>query len=194
MGLILASASPRRQELLARIGIVPDQIIPADIDENPRKDELPLPYVRRMAEEKADAIAEKYPSDIIIAADTIVMVGRRILGKPENADDAVRMLKIMSGRRHKVCTAVCIVDAAQKRTRVVESVVQFKRLSDAEIQNYIASREWEGKAGGYAIQGCAEAFVKAISGSFSNIVGLPLYDTAQLLAAFGVKLNWTKAE
>lgn len=194
MGLILASASPRRKELLARIGIVPDQIIPADIDENPRKDELPLAYVKRMADEKAAVIATKFPNEIVLAADTIVMVGRRILGKPENADDAIRMMKIMSGRRHKVCTAVCMIGSGKTRSRVIDSTVQFKRLSDAEIQNYIASGEWEGKAGGYAIQGCAEAFVKAINGSFSNIVGLPLYDTAQLLAAFGVKLNWTKAE
>lgn len=193
--LILASASPRRRDLLAQIGITPDQIIPADIDETPQAKELPLQYVRRMADEKAAAVAGKHPNDIVLAADTIVMVGRRILGKPEDAKDAARMLKIMSGRRHSVCTAVCVMAPnAKPKSRVVETTVHFKRLSEVEINAYLASGEWEGKAGAYAIQGRAEAFVKGINGNYSNIVGLPLMETARLLDASGIKLNWTKAE
>lgn len=193
--LILASASPRRKDLLAQIGIIPDQIIPADINETPRAEELPLQYVRRMADEKAAAVAAKYSDNVVLAADTIVMVGRRILGKPVDAKDAAQMLKLMSGRRHNVCTAVCVIAPGQKpKSRVVETMVQFKRLSDTEISGYIASGEWEGKAGGYAIQGLAEAFVKGINGSHSNVVGLPLLEITQLLAASGIKLNWTKAE
>ncbi|HCM83284.1 MAG TPA: Maf family protein [Alphaproteobacteria bacterium] len=181
MGLILASASPRRSDLLAQIGITPEKIIPADIDETPGKTELPLSYVKRMADEKAALVAQKYPNDVVLAADTIVMVGRRILGKPVNAKDAARMLKLLSGRRHSVCTAVCVMANQKARSRLVETVVQFKRLSEAEINGYLASGEWEGKAGAYAIQGRAEAFVKAINGNYSNIVGLPLMETAGLL-------------
>jgi septum formation protein len=179
---VLASASPRRRELLAQVGIVPDKIIPADIDETPRGDELPLPYVQRMANEKAAAVAAQFPDATVLAADTIVMLGRRILGKPTDAKDAARMLTLMSGRRHKVCTAVTVIVAGQKpRQRSVETVVQFKRLTAREIEWYIASSEWEGKAGAYAIQGRAEVFVKSIHGSFSNVVGLPLYETVNLL-------------
>jgi septum formation protein len=180
--LILASASPRRRELLAQVGIVPDKIIPADIDETPHKDELPLPYVQRMADEKAAAVVAQFPNDTVLAADTIVMLGRRILGKPVDAKDAQRMLALISGRRHKVCTAVTVITPTQKpRSRVVQTTVQFKRLTASDINWYIASGEWEGKAGAYAIQGRAEVFVMAIHGSFSNVVGLPLYETANLL-------------
>jgi len=180
--LILASASPRRKELLAQVGIVPDKIIPADIDETPQKDELPLPYVQRMANEKAASVAAQFPDATVLAADTIVTLGRRILGKPVDAKDAARMLSLMSGRRHKVCTGVTVIVPNQKpRQRTVETVVQFKRLTAQEIEWYIASQEWEGKAGAYAIQGRAEVFVKSIHGSFSNVVGLPLYETVNLL-------------
>jgi len=189
MKLILASASPRRKELLAQIGITPDAIVPADIDETPRKDELPLPYVGRMANEKAAAIAAQFPNDIVLAADTIVTLGRRILGKPVDAKDAARMLELMSGRRHRVCTAVTVIAPNQKsRSRTTETTVQIKRLTDAEIRVYIASGEWEGKAGAYAIQGRAEVFIKAINGSYSGVVGLPLYETANLLHDFRLSL------
>jgi len=195
MQLILASASPRRRELLAQIGIMPDQIIPADIAETPHKDELPLPYVQRMANEKAAAVAVQFPNAIILAADTIVAVGRRILGKPVDAADAACMWQLISGRRHQVCTAVAMAAPNAKiRTRLVETTVQFKRLTAQEISSYIATGEWEGKAGAYAIQGCAEVFIRAIHGSYSNVVGLPLLETRQLLDGAGVKLNWTSAK
>ena len=195
MQLILASASPRRRELLAQVGITPDQIIPAEIDETPHKDELPLPYVQRLAAEKAAAIAAQFPDAVVLAADTIVAVGRRILGKPVDAADAARMWKLMSGRRHQVCTAVALAAPNTKvRTRLVETTVQFKRLTAQEVSAYIATGEWEGKAGAYAIQGRAEIFIKAIHGSYSNVVGLPLLETRQLLDGAGVKLNWTNTQ
>ena len=182
---ILASASPRRRELLAQIGIVPSNIIPADIDETPREHELPLPYVRRMADEKAAAVAAQFPDDVVLGADTIVTLGRRILGKPMDAKDAARMLELLSGRRHQVCTAVTVIAPdAKPRARLTETMVSFKRLTTAEIAWYIASNEWEGKAGAYAIQGCAEVFIKAINGSYSGIVGLPMLETANLLRGF----------
>ncbi len=195
MAFILASASPRRKDLLAQAGITPDKILAADIDEAVRANELPIAYVRRMADEKAAVIATKNPDDVVLAADTIVILGRRILGKPEDAKDAARMLKLMSGRRHSVCTAVCLMaPGTNPKSRVIETTVHFKRLSPQEIQDYIVSGEWEGKAGAYAIQGRAETFVKGINGNYSNIVGLPLMETAHLLDSAGVKLNWTKAE
>jgi len=193
--LILASASPRRWELLVQIGITPDQIIPAEIDETPRKGELPLPYVHRMAAGKAAAVAAQFADAVVLAADTIVAVGRRILGKPVDAADAARMWKLMSGRRHQVCTAVTVVVPNTKpRTRLVETTVQFKRLTTQEIDSYIETGEWEGKAGAYAIQGRAEVFIKAIHGGYSNVVGLPLLETQQLLDGAGVKLSWTSAK
>lgn len=191
MRLILASASPRRRELLSQIGIVPDKIVPADIDESPRPNELPLPYVRRMADEKAAAIAAMHPQDVILAADTIVALGRRILGKPNDAADAARMLKLISGRRHRVCTAVSVVAPGQKkRNRLTETVVQFKPLTEAEISWYLSSGEWEGKAGAYAIQGRAEAFVKTINGSYSGIIGLPMLAVVRLLKAVGILASY----
>lgn len=184
MRLILGSASPRRRELLAQIGVVPDEITPADIDETPLKAELPRPYCARMAYEKAMAL--DVPKDaVLLSADTSVAVGRRILGKPVDAADAVEMLHLMSGRRHRVITSVCVRTTLRVWRKDVESIVQLKRLSDAEISAYIRSGEWQGKAGGYGIQGRAGAFVQFLSGSFTGVVGLPLQETANLLQAAG---------
>lgn len=181
--LILASASPRRKDLLAQIGIIPDQIIPADIDETPLPQELPRTYVAHLAKEKASLIACKYPEAIILAADTIVACGRRILGKPETIKEAEKMLRLLSGRRHRVYTAICVMQGTKLRQRTVMTQVQFKRLSDVEIADYLKSGEWDGKAGGYAIQGRAAAFIPAIHGSYSNVVGLPLAETTALLTS-----------
>lgn len=184
MRLILGSASPRRKELLAQLGIVPDAILPPDIDETPGKAELPRPYCARLAAEKARAVAAG-PDDIVLCADTTVAVGRRILGKPEDTNEARAFLQLMSGRRHQVITAVAVRRGARLWTREAVSAVKMKVLSEAEIAAYLASGEWQGKAGGYAIQGKAAAFIPWISGSFTAIVGLPLAETAALLGAAG---------
>jgi len=184
MRLILGSASPRRRELLAQIGVTPDEITPADIDETPAKGELPRPYCARMAYEKAMAL-EVPANSVLLSADTSVALGRRILGKPRDAADAVQMLHMLSGRRHRVITSVCIRTTTKTWTRDVETIVKLKRLSDAEISAYIRSGEWQGKAGGYGIQGRAGAFVSFLSGSFTAVVGLPLQETASLLQAAG---------
>jgi septum formation protein len=187
--LILASASPRRVELLARLGVSPAAIDPADIDETPGKGELPLPYAKRMAAEKAAATALRHPGSIILAADTVVACGRRILPKAESEVQARDCLILISGRRHRVHSAVTLIAAdGSARHRVSTSVLTFKQLGDAEIEAYLASGEWSGKAGGYAIQGRAEAFVKALSGSHSGVMGLPLYETRALLISAGVAL------
>ncbi len=178
MDFVLASASPRRVELLAQIGITPTKIIPANIDETPHKHEPPRNYVLRMASEKASAITDDLP---ILAADTSVICGQRILGKPENADDARKMLMALGGRRHVVISAVSIKIGERIETRAVETKIKMKRLSPAELDAYIASNEWQGKAGGYAIQGLAAAFITWIQGSYSNVVGLPLAETSTLL-------------
>ena len=188
MRLILASASPRRLDLLARIGVTPDAIVPAEIDETPRKGELPRLYACRMAAEKAAAVAE--PGALILAADTVVAAGRRILPQPQDEAEARATLKLLSGRRHRVHTAVTLIDAAgAARHRLSTSIVAFKRLSDEELGAYLAGAEWEGKAGAYAIQGSAQALIRAISGSWSGIVGLPLFETRALLRAAGYKLG-----
>ena len=184
--LILASASPRRLDLLARLGVVPDAVDPAAIDETPTKAELPLVYARRMAGAKAAAVAPRHPGALVLAADTVVAVGRRILPKAEDEGEARRCLALLSGRRHRVHSAVTLVDASGRaRHRVSTTLVAFKRLSEAEIASYLATGEWRGKAGGYAIQGRAEAFVRFLSGSHSGVVGLPLFETRALLAAAG---------
>ncbi len=189
MRLVLASTSPRRRELLARIGIVPDRIAAPDIDEDPRKGEMPRAYVERVAREKAEAVARE-ADEMVLAGDTSVTVGRRILGKPEDQADLRRMLALLSGRRHRCLSAVCLVDAqGRARTRLSETIVAFKRLSDAEIDTYVLSGEGMGKAGGYAIQGRAEMFVRFLSGSHSGVVGLPVYETAALLRAAGFPLG-----
>jgi septum formation protein len=186
--LVLASASPRRLELLARIGVVPDAVIPAEIDETPRKAELPIPYARRLAAEKAAAVTAE--GALILAADTVVAIGRRILPKTETEEEARAALSLLSGRRHRVRSAVALIDTrGRARHRLATSIVALKRLSEAELAAYLASGEWRGKAGGYAIQGRAEALVRMISGSWSNIVGLPLYETRALLRAAGYPLG-----
>jgi septum formation protein len=188
MRLVLASASPRRLDLLARIGVVPDEVAPAEIDETPATAELPARYAARIAAEKAAAVPR--PGALVLAADTVVAVGRRILGKAGDEATARRFLTLLSGRRHRVHSAVTLVDAAGvARHRLSTSIVSFKRLSDEEIAAYLASGEWQGKAGAYAIQGRAEALIRAISGSHSGIVGLPLYETRALLRAAGYDLG-----
>lgn len=187
MQLILGSGSPRRRELLAQLGVIPDAIRPPEIDETPQRGELPRPYCARMAREKAQA-TEAGPDDIVLAADTTVAMGRRILGKPESAGEAAQFLHALSGRRHRVITAVAIRRGARLWERDVLSAVKLKRLSDEEINAYLASGEWRGKAGGYGIQGLAGAFVPWISGSFTGIVGLPLAEIAGLLTAAGYPL------
>lgn len=181
--IILASASPRRVQLLAMLGITPASIIPADIDETPLAGELPLAYARRVAEGKARAIAAMHQGQPILSADTVVALGRRILPKAEDEATTRACLALLSGRRHRVITCVCVMDAAGRlRSKTVTTMVRFSRLTPAMIEDYIASNEWHGKAGGYAIQGKAAAFIPFISGSHSNVVGLPLHETAQLLS------------
>lgn len=184
MRLILGSASPRRKELLAQMGIVPDAILPPDIDETPKRGELPRPYCARMAAEKAAAVPAD-GDDLVLCADTTVALGRRILGKPADAGEAAAFLTLLGGRRHEVITAVALRRGARLWTREVVSVVKFKRLSDIELNGYLASGEWQGKAGGYGIQGLAGAFVPWMQGSFTGVVGLPVAETAQLLQTAG---------
>ena len=184
--LVLASASPRRLELLRQIGIIPDAVDPADIDETPGRGELPATHVVRLAEEKARAVKPRHPGAVILAADTVVACGRRILPKAEDEPTARNCLELLSGRRHRVYGGVAVIaPSGQSRIRRVVSQVAFKRLSEPELQAYLRSGEWHGKAGGYAIQGLAAALIPWIAGSYSNVVGLPLFETAQLLAGLG---------
>jgi len=187
MQFILGSGSPRRLELLAQIGVVPDAVRAPDIDETPLKTELPRPYCARMAREKVAAVPAE-PDDIVLCADTTVALGRRILGKPEDAAEAETFLRLMSGRRHKVITAVAVKQGARIWERDVQSIVKMKSLSETEIKAYLATGDWQGKAGGYGIQGPAGALIPWISGSFTGIVGLPLAETANLLIAAGYPL------
>jgi septum formation protein len=187
MKLILGSGSPRRRELLAQIGVEADDIRPPDINEDPRPRELPRPYCVRLAREKALAIPAS-DDEIVLSADTTVALGRRILGKPEDAAEAAQFLYALSGRRHRVVTAVAVRRGDQLWERDVVTQVKMKSLSDAEVNAYLASDDWRGKAGGYAIQGPAGAFVPWINGSFSAVVGLPLAETATLLVAAGYPL------
>jgi septum formation protein len=187
--LVLASASPRRIELLALIGITPDRIDPADIDETPLKDETPSRLAVRLARTKAQAVAARSTDAVVLAADTVVAVGRRLLEKPADAAEAERFLLLLSGRNHRVFTAVAVAVAVAASERVihrcVETRVAFKRLSEAEIAAYVAGGDWRGKAGGYGIQGPAAAFVMKIIGSQPAVVGLPLPETVNLLAGAG---------
>jgi len=186
--LVLASASPRRLELLRQIGVAPDAVDPAQLDETPLARELPAAHVSRLARAKAETVRPRHPGALILAADTAVACGRRILGKPEDEREARRFLAMLSGRRHRVYGGVALIGPDGRLTaRRVLSQVEFKRLSAAEIAEYLATGEWRGKAGGYAIQGRAAAFVSWIAGSYSNVVGLPLYETAQLLAGVGYR-------
>ena len=187
--LVLASASPRRLDLLRQIGIEPDEIDPADIDETPLPHEAPAAHVVRLARAKAEAVMPRHPGAFILAADTVVACGRRILPKAEDEATARSCLRLLSGRRHRVYGGVALStpnrDIAVRR---VVSHVAFKRLSEQEIAAYVAGGEWRGKAGGYGVQGRAAAFVSWLSGSYSNVVGLPLFETAQLLAGRGYRL------
>ena len=191
--LILASESPRRLALLEQIGVVPARVQPAEIDEIPNKRELPRDYVKRLAKQKAEMVASRHrsirPHPYILAADTIVACGRRILPKPIDVETARQCLDMLSGRSHMVFTGVALVDAqANLHFRLAETRVKFKRLSHQELSGYLESGEWQGKAGGYAIQGKAAIFIRSVSGSYSNVVGLPLFDVAQLLSGCGYPL------
>ncbi|MCC6598579.1 MAG: septum formation protein Maf [Alphaproteobacteria bacterium] len=188
--LILASASPRRLDLLARIGVVPAEIIPPAIDESPLRGELPRALALRLSIQKAQEIAAQNPGSYILAADTVVACGRRILPKTEDEQSAQTCLDLLSGRRHYVWGGITLITPTGKIiSRACETLVQFRRLEPADIAHYIALREWQGKAGGYAIQGYAETFVKFFHGSHSNVVGLSLYDTMIMLRSAGFKIG-----
>jgi len=184
--LVLASASPRRLDLLKQIGLIPDLVDPADIDETPRPRELPAALALRLARDKSSVVAARHPGAWVLGADTVVACGRRVLGKAGTTDEARQYLGLLSGRRHRVHSGVSIVhsDGVQQARRIT-TTVSFKRLIASEIDRYIASDEWRGKAGGYAIQGMAGAFVTSVNGSYFNIVGLPLYETLSLLTGSG---------
>ena len=196
--LVLASGSPRRIELLQQAGIEPDRIYPADMDETPQRAEHPRSLAKRLSRGKAEKALEGLAKEgeagaFVLAADTVVAVGRRILPKAELVDEASNCLRLLSGRSHRVYTGVCLITPSGKvRQRLVETRVRFKRLSDEELESYLASGEWRGKAGGYAVQGLAGTFVVKIVGSYTNIVGLPLTETVGLLVADGYKVhfNW----
>ncbi len=189
MRLVLASASPRRLDLLERIGVVPDAVIPADVDESVPRGELPREHALRLAREKAEAVAALEPRALVLAADTVVAVGRRILPKVEDDETLRACMKLLSGRRHRVMTGVALVTPGQAlRTRLVETMIAMKPLSEEEIDFYAAHGEWRGKAGGYALQGYGEVYVRHIAGSYSNVVGLPLAETRVLLKSAGYPL------
>nr|WP_316652281.1 Maf-like protein [uncultured Gellertiella sp.] len=200
--LILASGSPRRLDLLKQIGIEPARLMPMDLDETPKKAEHPRSLARRLSGEKAEAAMSALKGDpawrdcFVLAADTVVAVGRRILGKAEFADEARAALHLLSGRSHWVYTGVCVITpSGLARQKVVETKVRFKRLSRKEIDTYVASSQWHGKAGAYGIQGIAGVFVQKLSGSYTNVVGLPLFETAQMLGGegFDVMAGWMEA-
>jgi septum formation protein len=200
--LVLASGSPRRIELLQQAGIEPDRLIPSEIDETPRRAEHPGSLAKRLSREKAERALEIFRKDpdegevYILAADTVVSVGRRILPKAELVDEASNCLRLLSGRSHRVYTGICLITPGGKvRQKLVETRVRFKRLSREELESYLASGEWRGKAGGYAIQGLAGAFVVKLVGSYTCVVGLPLHETVNLLVADGyrVHFNWLAA-
>ena len=198
--LVLASGSPRRLALLEQIGIKPDYLLPADVDETPQKNETPRTLATRLARIKAEATRSKVETDdeyadaLVLAADTVVAVGRRALPKAELSDEVEYCLRLLSGRAHRVYTGICLISpGGGVRQKLVETRVRFKRLSNEEIEDYIASGEWRGKAGGYAIQGLAGSFVVKLVGSYPNVVGLPLYEVANLLggAGYPLRANWS---
>ena len=192
LSLILASSSPRRLALLRQIGIEPDSIDPAAIDEAPMPDELPPAQAIRLAEEKARAVIPRHPGAFILAADTVVACGRRVLPKTDDETSARVCLALLSGRRHRVHGGIAVAGPDGRLiSRRVDSQVAFKRLSEAEIRAYLRTGEWQGKAGGYAIQGRAAALIRWVCGSYTNVVGLPLFETVQLLAGRGYRPNWT---
>lgn len=188
--LVLASESPRRLDLLRQVGIVPARVDPAAIDETPAPDETPLAVPLRLAREKAAAVAARHPGCWVLAADTVVAVGRRLLPKPADQEEAMACLRMISGRRHRVIGGVCVVTPdGVSRTRRVTTKVAFKRLGKQDMERYVLSGEWRGKAGGYAIQGRAAQFIKSVNGSYSNVVGLPLYETCNLLTGLGFSID-----
>jgi len=188
--LVLASASPRRLDLLRQVGLSPDEIDPAELDERPSRGELPANMAKRLAQAKAAMIAARHPGAIVLAADTVVAIGRRILPKTLIAAEAAACLAMLSGRRHRVLTAIAVVAPDGRRAcKLVRTAVRFKRLTQAEIADYVASGEWRGKAGGYAIQGRAARLIPFLSGSYSNVVGLPLCETVALLAGLGYPID-----
>jgi len=194
--LVLASASPRRRALLERIGLTPNLVVVADVNETALAGETPFQSARRIARAKAESVARTHADDFVLAADTIVARGRRALPKPAGAAQARHCLKALSGRRHRVHTAIALsAPDGRQGARLVTTVVEFKRLTEAELEGYLASEEWRGKAGGYAIQGRAAALVKRINGSYSNVVGLPLHETVNLLGGLGfpVDRRWQAA-
>ena len=193
--LVLASGSPRRLALLNQAGIEPDLLMPADVDETPERGELPRRLAQRLSQEKAKLVAgrakEAEMNALVLAADTVVAVGRRILPKPDLVDEAEACLRLLSGRTHRVYTGVCLIDPrGRTATRLVETRVRFKRLAEEDIEAYLASGEWRGKAGGYAVQGLAGSFVVKLVGSYTNVVGLPLYETVTLLAGEGYPIHY----
>ena len=189
MKLVLASASPRRLDLLARIGVTPDAVVPADVDESVPRGELRRDHALRLAREKAQAVAARHPQDLVLAADTVVAVGRRILPKVEDEATLRACMRLLSGRRHRVLTGVALViPGGGVRERLVETMIAMKRLTDEEIAYYASHGEWRGKAGGYALQGYGEVYVRHIAGSYSNVVGLPLAETRVLLKSAGYPL------
>ena len=184
---MLASASPRRRALLEQIGYAPDVVEPAELDEAALPGELPEAHAARLARAKAEAVAVRHPGAFVLGADTVVACGRRILGKAETEESARRCLTFLSGRRHRVCGGVTAIDPSGRAvSRLVRTAVTFKRLSAEEVTAYLASGEWRGKAGGYAIQGRAAAYVRFVGGSYTNVVGLPLHETYQLLVGLGL--------
>jgi len=200
--LVLASASPRRLRLLAQVGIEPDALRPAEIDESARRGEMPRAYAARLARAKAEAARDQIANDrdiagaYVLAADTVVALGRRILMKPSNIEDAAHCLELLSGRAHRVLTSICLITPDDRvRHKIVDTRVRFKHLSREEIEAYIASREWRGKAGGYAVQGLAGCFVQKLVGSYTSVVGLPLTEVVALLAGEGFPIHfaWVRA-
>lgn len=187
--LILASASPARKALLESAGFAPDKILPADIDETPRKGEAPRAYVQRLAEEKALAIHAQFPDAYIVAADTVAVSGAKIIGKPIDRADAKRIIGRFSGRRHRVLTGLCVLapGKTKKRVKLIESVVKCRNLTEAELEWYLDSNEWEGKSGCYGLQGRASCFIESINGSYTSIIGLPLSETVTTLLSMGYK-------
>jgi septum formation protein len=199
--LVLASASPRRVTLLAQVGVTPDALRPASIDETPKRGEMPRALVSRLARDKAEVARNQIANDrelagsYILAADTVVAMGRKVLMKPAHIEEAMASLQLLSGRTHKVQTCICLITPDDRvRTKIVDTRVRFRYISKAELESYIASREWRGKAGGYAIQGLAGCFVQRLIGSYTNVVGLPLTEVVGLLNSekFPIQYNWLK--
>lgn len=190
--LVLGSSSPRRVDLLSLAGFAPHAIDPADIDETPLKNETPQNHVKRLGRAKAEMVAARHDNAVVLAADTIVACGRRIIGKAENREGAKKQLALIAGRRHRVYTGLCVIKTGTEKRiaeKLVCTFVRFKRLSEREIEQYLDSGEWEGKSGSYALQGRAAAFIEDISGSHTNVIGLPLCEARNILVSMGVKAD-----